>query len=145
MGNSTVEISVHDNLLLSYTIDAVEKRITLNTAYQDREPFEYTQVVFTGVLVYHFEGDNFSTILFDVTEVRSDEVVEAYKELFAARKNYGWLPFDYPTEGALKDQLNALNVRGYYVESSYGMQGFVLCEQMLIEPASAPRSRSAHP
>lgn len=59
------EISVHDNLVLSYTIDSQEQRITLRTIFQEAEPPERTDVVFTGVLARHFECDTLRTILFE--------------------------------------------------------------------------------
>ena len=44
------EISIHDNQLLSYTVNCEENLIILRTVYRDREPYEYTVVEFSGVV-----------------------------------------------------------------------------------------------
>lgn len=127
------EISIHDNLVLSYTIDCVKKTIVLHTVFYDNEPHEHTGIIFSEVFAYHFEGDNFQTILFDIDQVSPEEVHSAYRDLFERRKNYAW-PFSYSTEQELLGKLNDKSVRGFLVSSSYGMEGFVLAEEMRITP-----------
>ena len=61
------QFSIHDNELLSYTVNCADSKITLRTAYREREPYEFTDVIFSGVVAYHFESDNFNTIIFDIT------------------------------------------------------------------------------
>src|SRR5262245_26994375 len=86
----SAEISVHDNVILSYVVDAEGRRITLHTVYYDREPHERTDVVFSGVLAYHFEGDTFGTVLFEIGAVPIGQVFDDYEALFTRQKNYGW-------------------------------------------------------
>ena len=40
------DISVHDNFLISYEVLCQEREIYLHTAFLDREPHEYTDVIF---------------------------------------------------------------------------------------------------
>ena len=125
------KISIHDNRVLSYTIDCVKKTIVLHTVFYDSESHEYTDEIFSEVAGYHFEGDNFQTILFDVNQVSPEEVYSAYRDLFERGKNYAW-PFDYSTEQELLRKLNDKSVKGFVVSSSYGIEGFVLAEGMKI-------------
>lgn len=134
------QISVHDNELLSYTVNCAESKITLRTAYRDREPYEYTEVLFSGVVAYHFESDNFSTLLFDIIEETVEAIYAEYKELFEARKNYGWPAVDYNTEQDLLAKLREQDIRGFSISSSYGMTGFVLASEMQRAPGTARSS-----
>jgi hypothetical protein len=124
------EISVHDNELVSYTVQCEERQIRLHTIYRDREPYEYTDVVFTDVVAYHFETDNFQTILFDIAEVAVEAVYTTYRDLFVRKKNYGWPVFDYKTEQDLLETLREQGIKGFVIASSYGMEGFVLAKAM---------------
>ena len=132
------EISVHDNFVLSYTVKCQERQITFHTVYIDREPYEHTNIVFTGVLASHFEHDNFKTILFDVEEETLEQVYTAYREVFEHNKRYGWPNIDYNTEAELIATLKAQNIKGFLISSSSGMDGLVLAQEMQIVPA--PRS-----
>ena len=84
------DISVHDNFLISYEVLCREREIHLHTAFLDREPHEYTDVIFYGVAAYHFAGDNLQTIIFSIEEVDLEEIYTEYEELFVESKNYAW-------------------------------------------------------
>jgi hypothetical protein len=130
------EISVHDNLILSYTVECEQRRITLHTAFFDNEPNEYTDVTFSGVVAYHFEGDTFGTILFDISEVPPLTVYEDYEEVFVRRRNYGWPVLQYGAKEELLDKFNPEGIKAYRISSSYGMDGFVLAREIRIYPVA---------
>jgi len=130
------EISVHDNFVLSYTVDCRERRITFRTAYLDGEKNEYTDIIFSGVTAYHFERDNLGSILFDVEKVSPERVYADYCDVFERNKNYGWLKIRYDTEVELMAALKAQAVKGFLIWSSYGMTGFVLAQEMRLLPLS---------
>ena len=127
------EISIHDNHVLSYAIDCKKENITLCTVFYDNEPHEYTDIIFTKVAGYHFEGDNFQTILFAIYRASPEEIYASHSELFERRKNYAW-PFNYNTKQDLMEKLDKKGVKGFLISSSYGMEGFVLAEEMQITP-----------
>ena len=126
------EISVHDNFLLSYSVEAGEKRITLHTAYYDREPHEFTDVLFTGVLAYHFEGDDLHTIFFDIEKTSLRHIYSDYQDLFERRKNYGWPLLEYNTAEELMQTLTDRNIQAFAISSACGLDGFVLAQEMQI-------------
>lgn len=130
-----VEISIHDNSVLSYTIDCEKEKITFHTIFYDNEPHEYTDIIFLKVAGYYFEGDNFQTILFDIYQASPEEVYASYHELFERRKNYAW-PFSYSAKQELIEKLDGKGVKGFLISSSYGMEGFVLAEKMQITPSA---------
>jgi hypothetical protein len=122
--------SVHDNLLLSYTVEHEPRRITFRTVYQDIEPNEYTDVLFSGVIAYHFEGDTFGTILFDITETELSRLYADYEELFRRQKNYGWPLLGYGSPDELIDRFQREGVKAFTIHSSCGMEGFVHATEM---------------
>lgn len=130
------EISIHDNFLLYYTVDCHEQRITLRTAYLDGDASEHTDVIFSGVAAYHFERDNFGTILFGIEETSPEQVYADYHSIFESNKNYGWPKIRYDTEAELLAALEAQAVKGFLISSSYGMDGFVLAQVMQLLPSS---------
>ena len=123
------EVSIHDNLVLSYTVDCRDKKIIFRIAFYDAEPHEYTDIIFSEVVAYHFEGDNCQTILFDILQASPEEIYLSHREVFERKKNYAW-PFDYNTEQELLKKLNDKSIKGFLISSSYGMDGFVLAENM---------------
>jgi hypothetical protein len=72
-----MEPSVHDNRILSYTVLAETREIRISTVYDEVDLPEQAEILFTGVLAYHFEGDTLSTIIFDVEE---RPFAEVYRE-----------------------------------------------------------------
>ncbi len=122
--------SVHDNLVLGYEVRCSERQIRLRTEYHDQEPPERTDVLFSGVLAYHFEHALMDAILFDIEEAPLEQVYEEYAEVFRSGKNYGWPIASYSGPEDLLERLRAQGVRAFVVSSSYGMSGFVLAEAM---------------
>ena len=49
-----MELSVHDNKLISYAVNEKEKKIYLGTVFPDKVSDEYTNVVFSDVAAYFF-------------------------------------------------------------------------------------------
>ena len=126
-------ISLHDNFLLSYTVDAHLREIELNTAFLDTEPNEFTNVRFKGVVAYHFVGDNLQTILFDISETTVEKIYDEGLELFQKNKNYSW-PFQYESRNELLNRLRDSNIRAFAIESSYGLGGWVWAREITVEP-----------
>ncbi len=128
-------LSVHDNRLVSYLVDCSARRIVLHTTFEDVEPPEYTDVVFGGVVAYHFEGDTFGTILFDVAQAPMEEILDEYAAVFRRHKNYGWPAVPHTSEDELRQALQREGILGYLLSSSYGLCGFVLAKSIEMCPA----------
>ena len=128
------EASVHDNFVYAYSVDCEGRRLTLHTAYRDREPHEFTDVVFRDVVAHHLERVLPGNILFDVEEADVAAVVRDNEHMLAESWRYGWPPVEYRGDpGELVKALKASSVRAYTVSSSYGLSGWVLagaCERV---------------
>ncbi|HEX8524538.1 MAG TPA: hypothetical protein VF669_19945 [Tepidisphaeraceae bacterium] len=120
------EPSVHDNVVYAYTIDCEGRRLVLHTAFTEREPWEFTDVVFRDVVAHHFEHVLPGNILFDVEETDVAALVRENERLLSESWRWGWPPVPYDGDlNALVVGLNASGVRAYAVRSSYGLSGWV--------------------
>ena len=115
--------SVHDNNIYAYCVLAQLGRIVLHTEFLDGA--EYTDVVFFGVLAHDFRGVLPGNIVFDVREVDLQELYAAHQDTFEREKPHGW-PVQYADGAELVDKLKERGLRGYLVDSSYGLDGWVL-------------------
>jgi hypothetical protein len=118
----TGELSIHDNHVLSYTVDCQEWRITLRTVDPYSKPPKHTDIVFSGVVAHHFERGDMVTILFDIKEVSPEQVYGEYGDMFERNKGEGW-----PEE-----RRNTETMKGFLISSSYGLEGFVLAHEMRL-------------
>jgi hypothetical protein len=130
------EPSIHDNRVISYEVDGERRRIVLRTRFEDREPVEHTDLIFEGVLAYHFENDNFGNILFGVEEVSVPQLVEGNRRLFDEGSKYAWPgPWNQSTQAAVQ-HLEAAGARAFEISSSYGLAGWVVAESYRLEQAA---------
>jgi hypothetical protein len=138
-----VTISVHDNSVYAYFIDCENRRITLHSRFTDANPHEFTDIVFTNVLVHRFEHVLEGNILFDVEEVDAPGLVDDEAEIFRESWRYGWPPVDYRGNlSLLKNELERRSMRAYRVSSSYGLSGWILAEQCELIAASRAGANS---
>ena len=94
-------------------------------------------MIFTGVVAHHFECVLPGNILFGITEVDPEQVVQEWAALFARQKNYGWPKIEYGDPQELVSILKRQGVRGYEIGSSYGLSGWVLATRMDVSERAA--------
>jgi hypothetical protein len=132
--------SVHDNFVYAYSVDCEGRRLVLHTTFRDREPPEFTDIVFRDVVAHHFEHVLPGNILFDVVEADVAAVVRDNERLLAESWRYGWPPVEYRGDlNALVEALKASSVRAYTIDSSCGLSGWVLagaCERLSRDEAA---------
>jgi hypothetical protein len=119
--------SVHDNFIYAYQVDCEGRRIILHTAFRDREPVEFTDIVFKDVIAHHFQRVLPSNILFDVEEVGLSELIADNADIFTDTWRHGWPPLAYGGDlHELELALKSMSIRAFSISSSYGMSGWVL-------------------
>lgn len=122
------EPSIHDNRVIAYEVDGERRQIVLHTRFGDRAPWEHTDLIFDGVLAYHFEHDNFANILFDVVEVSIPQLVNAWRPLFEDGSRYVWPgSWNQSPEAAIQHFL-AKGAKAFEVSSSFGLGGWVVAD-----------------
>ncbi len=139
MSNDEVSVdamdrSIHDNFLVGYEVDCERQVIRLRTARDVpvAEAIERTDLLFHGVEAYHFRGDNFSTIIFDVAEIEVEELLRDAVELFTNGRDFCWPgPWNTSHEDALA-HFRCRGARAFVLHSSYGMDGWILAQSMTM-------------
>lgn len=133
-----LELSVHDNFLVSYEVHSEQRKIVLRTEYRDgRVVPELTSVVFTGVEGYHFEQDCFDNILLDVEEVPVKSILEERaEEIRAAADRVTW-PWAKDL-GKAQEWLHSHGVHGFLIDSTVGLGGWVLAREAVLVPEASP-------
>jgi hypothetical protein len=135
--------SLHDNLLVSYTIDSEGRTIRLRARRpswpdpSDQDRF----VVFGGVEGYALENDAFGNIILSLDPIPLDELLLRFGS--AIRESYrlsgapgGWAA-DLDTA---REVLASRAVQGFLLNSSYGLSGWVLARDVTIERDTPLRS-----
>jgi hypothetical protein len=82
-------LSIHDNNVYAYFVDCANRRVVLHTSFRDREPHEFTDVIFSGVVAQFFEHVLPGNILFGIEEEDPKSLVEQCAELFQESWRHG--------------------------------------------------------
>jgi hypothetical protein len=122
---------IHDNIIKSYIVDLENQKILINTVYFINSIKEITTIEFNNVMGHFFYDETKDSIIFDINNYSIEDFIEENNEILNKRKNYGW-PFYYKDENELKSILNKNRQKYYVINSSYGMEGWILAEEMNI-------------
>lgn len=125
--------SIHDNRVTSYDVDGERRRIVLHTRFEDRDPVEHTDLIFEGVLAYHFEHDNFRNILFGVDQVSIPQVVGAWRSLFEEGAPYAWPGSWNESPEATIRHFESNGAKAFEISSSSGLSGWIVAESYRLE------------
>lgn len=121
----------HDYILTSYIVACDRAEIRLHAREPHSNEPKETEIIFHGVAAYHFENDNFGTILGWIIEHPLKEFIEQHADQFArGSKSSGWPPFWNDSVDDALTQLKAASIRAFEVAScGYGMDGWVLARE----------------
>jgi hypothetical protein len=133
--------SFHDDFLVSYEVNCETRQIKLRAKRDPRIPVvdqERTSrtIVFNGVEGYQFENDNFGNIIFSLDAVSVEQILAGYGSQIAESYRVGRAPNSWAADLSSAPQvLAAKGVQGFVLSSSYGLSGWVLAKEALVEPA----------
>jgi len=132
--------SLHDDFVVSYEVNCETRQIKLHTRPDLRDPAKRDQrprtIVFNGVEGYQFENDAFGNIIFSLEAVSIEQVLADYGSGIAESYRMAGAPGPWTADLASATQvLNAKGVQGFVLSSSYGLSGWVLAKEALVEPA----------
>lgn len=131
--------SVHDNWVYAEAVDHERCRVVLHTYYPHVVPHAFTDIVFEGVVLHHFEeqrvGDgrillHAVNVLFDAEESEPKYILGRYAELLTRTKRYGWPVKKYDDLDDLVSQLTSGGAKCFEVHGTYGLSGFVFAASM---------------
>jgi len=122
---------IHDNEILSYTVDFKKKKIIFLTKYTSKTLNENTTIEFLNVTIHLFENAIEGSIILDITKCSIKDFITNNKELLEKKKNYCW-PMFYDTESELTQKLNDKKQSYFVISSALGLCGWILAEDMKI-------------
>ena len=120
--------NLHDNRVLRYCAD-----FEAHTLYMDTrtEAGETVSVRFTGLLAHWFENVIQDNILFGMDEIAVDGFFEQYKNLLDRTLPYGFPACCRVEE--LRERMVRENIRAFVIDSSLGLCGFVLAQEVELQ------------
>jgi hypothetical protein len=132
--------SLHDDFVVSYEVNCEARQIKLHTKPDRRDPAKREQrprtIVFNGVEGYQFEDDAFGNIIFSLESVSIEQVLADYGARIADSYRMSGAPGPWASDLVSAAQvLTAKDVQGFVLSSSYGLSGWILAKEALVEQA----------
>lgn len=123
-------MKMHDYEVISYEINLKDEKIKLIAQLPGAKNQAYLK--FDGILAHYFENELSGSIILDVVEETLTNFLSYNKNLLDERKNQAW-PMYYKEISQLEEKLKSENLKYYIIGSSYGLGGWVLAKNMIIE------------
>jgi hypothetical protein len=135
----TVVPSLHDNFLVSYEVNCETRQIRLHTKPDPRDPAKREQrprtVVLNGVEGYQFENDAFGNIIYSLDAIPVEQLLAEFGLQIAESYRMAGAPGPWAADlPSAAQALTAKGVKGFVLSSSYGLSGWMLAKEALVEP-----------
>jgi len=123
--------NVHDNEILSYHVDIINKRLQLLTKYSDTEK---TTITFNGLMGHRFENVTYCNIINRITQRSIDDFIDENRDMLEHGLRYAFPVFaenceDFRTY--LKEKENDQKI--FEISSTLGLCGFVIAEEIVFD------------
>jgi hypothetical protein len=130
--------SFHDDFLVSYEVDCEARRIKLRAKPDDRvkanKDLPIRAIVFEGVEGYQFENDAFGNIIFSLERISVEQLLANYGSKIVESYRRSGAPGPWAADIAAATQsLEAKGVQAFELSSSYGLSGWILAKEVLVE------------
>jgi len=119
---------IHDSKILNYQVNFEYLILEINV---ENEQNEQIKIIFEDFFVFHFEDQLSKSILLDIVEEDVDMFCRENKVLLEKGKNYYW-PIDYDNFKEVDNHLKNNNYRYFKIQSSYGLNGWVLAKKLSL-------------
>ena len=124
--------SFHDDHLVHYEVNCEARHIILTI--REAQSADIRNVIFSEVEGYRFVNDAFENIILDLEEVSPIEILYEFKTQIIESFHLSGAPGPWAADiDAAGIKFNALGVRGFVLSSSYGMSGWILAKQVIIQ------------
>jgi hypothetical protein len=129
--------SLHDDFLVSYAVNCETRQIRLCARRDPGLPATNElrrTIVFNGVEGYRFENDAFSNIIFSLEEIPVEQLLCEYGSQIMESYRLTGAPGSWAADLAAAAQVLAVKgIRGFILSSSYGLTGWVLAHEAVVE------------
>ena len=131
--------SVHDDFLVSYEVNCATRQIKLRAKRDPRLPTASEEqttrtIIFNGVEGYQFDNDAFENIIFALKMVSVEDLLASYGQQIMESYRLAGAPGPWADDLASAPHvLAAKGVQGFILSSSYGLSGWVLVKEAVVE------------
>jgi hypothetical protein len=131
--------SLHDHFLVFYQVNCETRQIKLHAKRDPRIPAARGEqtiriVVFNGVEGYQFENDAFGNIIFSLEAVPVAQLLATYGSQIAGSHRMAGAADSWAADlASAAEVLAAKGTQGFILSSSYGLSGWVLAKEALVE------------
>ncbi|WP_340025654.1 hypothetical protein MHI24_10880 [Paenibacillus sp. FSL K6-1096] len=122
--------SIHDNEIVSYTVDLQKSKITFQTL-GGKDNSVPIIIEFIDILAHFFETQLQGSILLDISQCEISSFVKDNKKLLDNQKDSAW-PMYYERTEDLLERLLHNNYNYYVIYASYGLNGWVIAKEYSV-------------
>lgn len=119
--------TIHDYRLDSYSIDFIEKKIEMNISLKQSRK----KIIFSHFFCNYFQEEKPCSILADIEVVPIEKFFIENKKLLEEEKKYAW-PIMYNEPNDLVEKILEMDLKYFWLNSSYGMNGWILAKEVSI-------------
>ncbi len=122
---------VHDSEIVAYSVDSRTEELVLTLAPGTGSARQEFIILFRGVAAHQFEYPLIPSIVLDLVEIPAAELLSRmWPKLAEGHHQCGW-PGSWATSlEAAVNYCNSKVLKGYELEQSYGMSGWVLAQSV---------------
>lgn len=129
MGVMGITISIHDGVIIGYSVSFLENELTLDI---ETVTDEIVTVTFENYLAHDFHHVMAGSILFDIDEADLNTFFVENREQFENYKLYAW-PIWYSNTDELEQDLQKDNYKCYVISASLGLTGYVFAKAFKVK------------
>lgn len=129
--------TIHDSLLVGYSVNSETRDLILSLQpHRGSAPSPFN-VVFHGTMAHSFEWPLLPAILFGITPVNVDSMLqESWPSIERGFRACGWPGPWADTLANAQNFARTAPLQAFEIDSSYGLSGWVLARDMVIRERS---------
>ncbi|ACT04163.1 hypothetical protein [Paenibacillus sp. JDR-2] len=120
---------IHDNVILSYTVDLQNEQIVIHT--RDESSLKEVDIVLKEVSCHHFEHQLKGSIILAMTVSNISSFIAGNSEILRNGKDHSW-PTVYESLDELEQKLTEGGYKYFNLYSSYGMNGWIVAKDLEV-------------
>lgn len=121
-----ITISIHDGVIIAYSVSFLENELILDI---ETVTDEIVSAKFENYLAHDFHHVMAGSILFDIEDVDLKTFFVENREQFESFKLYAW-PIGYDNTYELEQDLYKNNYKCYVISASLGLTGYVFAKTL---------------
>ncbi|KRB02585.1 hypothetical protein [Lysobacter sp. Root690] len=124
---------MHDSLLVAYSVDSISERLTLSLQPHHGSAPGPFRIEFSGVAAHRFDAPLLPAIVSDIEKITGAKLLrDEWAQIESRSRVNGWPGGWAGTLEAAIEHTERTALHGYLIDSSYGLNGWVLARTVEI-------------